>query len=215
MGPGGQAQLQRGRLSTTANQPALRLLSPLVPHPHGPNSHGTHCAIKRIPATRLQDVAQNCIQHRSRTPLALGAAPELCKQGNRDYRRMVTIFSLWTTQGLAVGGPGTWTAARSAEKPAATHCPWFWALNTRNTSAPALVLCLQVQPLWVNSPNLGTAPCSFHTTSPSGQLQACASDKPGPNIIILYVLALWTTQGLAVVGPGSWTAARSAEICAA
>ena len=60
-----------------------------------------------------------CSFHRAHAHLTLWAAPELDKQGNREYTSMFSIVAIWAMQVLVLGGPGTWTPAHTVERRAA------------------------------------------------------------------------------------------------
>ena len=91
------------------------------PHTHGPKRYTIHCASQRIQATKQEDIAQKCVQHRLRTPLTIEVSSELSKKDNWDYRSRVAIAALWAIQGLVLGGPRNWTPARTVERCAAWY----------------------------------------------------------------------------------------------
>ena len=135
MGPAGQTQLQLGRLSTTANQLALRLLSPLVPpytrpnKPWYPMSNSTHTSGQ---ATGHSSEVHSAPFTHSPHPWGSSRAVQAGEEGPKKLVDYTYVLS-GPRRGSPSGGqaPGQLHAVPKDVRPDTMHLSRLMTLKTR------------------------------------------------------------------------------------
>ena len=214
MGPAGQAQLQLRRLSTTAYQPALRLLSTLVPpyirlnNPWYPRSNSTHTSDQAT--GHSSEVLSAPFTHSPR-PWGRSRAVQAREQGLQNYGDYIYSLNHAGTRRRGARHLDCCTCGHvlsmllgleHSKYVSACSCPMFSGSAIVGYLIPQILALRHVPFIIAHLLTFGAAPgpCKRYTWY---------------HVSMLGVVALWTMQRFAVVGPATWTAAHSAAGCAA